>query len=73
MSSKCNDTASSGGQAMAEDIDMQRRQALRRLGKAAYVAPAITILPMEKLMAAASSQGCQSSTGQASGCGGLFR
>lgn len=53
-------------------VDSGRRQALKTLGKAAYVAPAITVLPMEKLMAAASSTGCRQSGGQGSGCGNPF-
>lgn len=55
-------------QADAPDVDNGRRRALKRLAKAAYVAPAISVLPMEKLMAAASSSGCGHSGGKGNGC-----
>lgn len=58
--------------ASSDTVDTGRRRALKTLGKAAYVAPAVTVLPMEKLMAAASSTGCRQSSGQGSGCSNPF-
>jgi hypothetical protein len=54
--------------AKATAVDTGRRQALKQLRRAAYVAPAIAVLPMEKLLAAASSTGCDRSGGSGRGC-----